>query len=235
MKRPYIVCHMTTSIDGKVTCEFLRSKSSARASEVYYEINRDYKNNGSQGFICGRVTMEESFTGGYYPDLSKYPAVTEKTDYIPDELGDYYAVAFDPKGRLGWKSNKIVDMDGDPGYDGANIVEVVTDLVEPKYLGYLKTIGVPYIFAGKEVIDVKKALNVLYEKFGMRFLLLEGGSVINGYFLNEDCVDELSLVKSRVIGGNLDKPLFSKANVTEFCLLGVRQYDDGVIWLNYKK
>ncbi len=235
MERPYIVCHMVTSIDGKVTGEFLRSKNGALAAEVYYEINRDYKNKGAQGFVCGRITMEESFTGGYYPDLSKYPAIEERVDYIPDSTGGYYAVAFDPKGRLGWKSNKIVDLDGDPGYDGASIVEVVTDLVDPKYLGYLKSIGVPYIFAGKDVIDVKKALNVLYEKFDVKLLLLEGGSVINGYFLNEGCVDELSLVKSCVIGGKLDKPLFAEGKVKEFRLNDVRRYDDGVIWLNYKK
>lgn len=42
--------------------------------------------------------------------------------------------------------------------------------------------GVSYIFAGKNDIDIKLALNKLYSIFGIKKLLLEGGSVINGAF-----------------------------------------------------
>ena len=48
MNRPYIICHMVTSLGGKVT-------------NLYYQLNRGYK---TDGFACGRVTMEGSFTGG---------------------------------------------------------------------------------------------------------------------------------------------------------------------------
>ena len=75
MYRPYIVCHMVTSIDGKVTGEFLSRPECEAATEIYYEMNREYKAQGSGGFICGRVTMEGSFTGGWYPDLSEYNPV----------------------------------------------------------------------------------------------------------------------------------------------------------------
>ena len=72
MNRPYIICHMVTSIDGKVTGDFLFDPECAEATEIYYDINRKLK---ADGFICGRVTMEGSFTGGYYPDLSEYTPV----------------------------------------------------------------------------------------------------------------------------------------------------------------
>ena len=61
MERPYIICHMTMSLDGKVTGNFLSDAACAPATELYYQINRDYK---ADGFACGRVTMEGSFTGG---------------------------------------------------------------------------------------------------------------------------------------------------------------------------
>ncbi len=127
MNRPYIICHMVTSLDGKVTGDFLSSPECADACETYYEINRNLKSNG---FICGRVTMESSFTAGYYPDLSQYEPVKHdldlKMDFMLDGeyMTDFYAVAFDPKGKLGWKANRIIDPDGDPGYDGAQIIEV---------------------------------------------------------------------------------------------------------------
>ena len=55
MKRPYIICHMTTSIDGKVTGEFLSAPECGAAVESYYDSNRKLKYGG---FICGRVTLE---------------------------------------------------------------------------------------------------------------------------------------------------------------------------------
>lgn len=78
MIRPYIICHMVTSIDGKVTGDFLFQNECAEATDIYYRINRERK---ADGFICGRVTMEGSFTGGFYPDLSQYKPVEKKDGF----------------------------------------------------------------------------------------------------------------------------------------------------------
>ena len=53
--RPYVICHMMTSIDGKVTGDFLYTEKGTEVSEIYYEINRQLK---GDAFACGRVTME---------------------------------------------------------------------------------------------------------------------------------------------------------------------------------
>ena len=39
--RPYVICHMTTSIDGKVTGSFLGRKECIPATEEYYRLNRE--------------------------------------------------------------------------------------------------------------------------------------------------------------------------------------------------
>jgi len=235
MNRPYIICHMTMSFDGKVTGNFLSEKSSAAACEIYYEINRNLKSNG---FICGRVTMEGSFTGGYYPDLSEYePVIYDhgfKMDYILDDMTGFYAVAFDPKGKLGWKSNRIIDPDGDPGYEGAQIIEVLTEQVDERYLGYLESMEIPYIFAGETEIVVELALFKLRNIIGCETLLLEGGSIVNGYFQRADVIDELSLVVAPVTGENDDKPLFMDSVISEYELIKVENINGNVV-LNYKK
>lgn len=38
MARPYIICHMLTSIDGRVTGDFLFGQSCAEASEIIERI-----------------------------------------------------------------------------------------------------------------------------------------------------------------------------------------------------
>ena len=230
MNRPHIICHMVTSIDGKVTGEFLSRPECEKATDIYYELNREYNKNGASGFICGRVTMESSFTGGWYPDLTKYEPIKNKDDFIPDNLSGFYAVSFDPKGKLGWKSNKIIDED--PGYGDAQIIEVLTEQVDGRYLAYLQSIEIPYIFAGENEIDVKIALEKLKTLMGINCLLLEGGSIVNGYFQRVDVIDELSLVVTPIVADAEDKLLFMDSTLSEFKLKEIKQYDD-VAWMNY--
>lgn len=223
-----MICHMVTSIDGKVTGDFLFRPECAKATEIYYDINRKLACNG---FICGRVTMEGSFTGGWYPDISQYPK-KPKTDYIPDNLSGFYAVAFDTNGRLGWQSNKIIDPDGDPGYDGAQIIQVLSENVDERYLGYLQEYEIPYIFAGKEGIDVSLALEKLKSKFNIEKLLLEGGSIINGAFERANAIDELSLVIAPVTADDDCKPLFMHGTVNSYRLINA-ETQNGVVILKY--
>ncbi len=231
MQRPYIICHMTTSIDGKVTGDFLFREECAVATEIYYEINRKLRCNG---FICGRVTMEESFTDKWYPNLADYEGINDRVDYIPSNLSGFYAVAFDTKGRLGWKSANIIDPDGDVGYDNAQIIEVLSEAVDSKYLGYLKAKKIAYVFAGKETIDVTLALEKLKALFGIEKLLLEGGSLINGAFQRADAVDELSLVVAPTVAGQDSKPLFTNSKIADFTLTNTTT-KNGVLILNYKR
>ena len=230
MDRPYIICHMLTSLDGKVTGRFLSASQCEGALDLYYQLHRRYK---ADGFACGRVTMEGSFTGGWYPDLSQYQPCYSPMDYLTDDMGDFFAVAFDPRGVLGWKSSRIQDPDGDPGYNGAQIIEVLTHQADPRYLTYLQSLGIPYIFAGDTQIDTEEALFKLKAYFGIQALLLEGGSILNGAFQRSGVIDELSLVTAPVAADAQDKPLFADASLRSFRLADVKHYDNA-LWLNYK-
>lgn len=231
MIRPYIICHMTTSLDGKVTGEFLSMPACEAATEMYYEQNRDYH---ADAFACGRITMEGSFTGGWYPDLTVYAgAQILREDYVADPSARFFAVAFDRHGRLGWQGPRIVDED--PGYGDAHIVEVLCEDTPDTYLAYLRDIGVSYLFAGERELDLPLALAKLHDLFGIRKLLLEGGSILNGAFQREGVIDELSLVVAPTVGASQDKPLFMDAAVGTWSLRQVRDCGDGVLWMNYVK
>ncbi len=228
MDRPYIICHMSMSIDGKVTGQFLNRNEFYKTANIYYDLHRNYK---TDGFICGRVTMEESFTHSYYPDLNQYLPTYSKEDYI-DHLSHYYAITFDTTGKLGWKDNIIHDED--IGYDQSQIIEVLTYKTDPRYLTYLKSLNISYIFAGDEYIDIIVALKKLKHHFHINTLLLEGGSIINGSFIQNHLIDELSLVIDPSIGYKDDKPLFTNASLHNFQLDYVHNYN-GILHLKYIK
>ena len=229
MERPYIICHMVASIDGRVTGDFLSHKKCERATEIYYDINRSTKSNG---FICGRITMETSFTNGWYPVLDAFEDTACRSDFVPSDLSGFYAVAFDTNGSLGWQDSVIHDWD--EGYDKAQIIEVLSESVDGRYLSYLKSKGIGYIFAGTEKIDVRTALCKLKSLFGAEILLLEGGSVINGAFQNADLIDELSLVTAPLTASADGKPLFWNGSIADFDLISIES-NDGTSVVRYKR
>lgn len=231
MDRPYIICHMLASIDGKVTGEFLQMPISEAAVDVYYEINRSYH---ADAFACGRVTMEESFTRGWFPDLTRFlDAKIPREDYVANSDAGFFAVMFDRNGSLGWKSSKIED--DDPGYGNAHIIEVLCEGVADAYLAYLKSIGVSYIFAGTDEMNVTLAVEKLRKLFGIKQLLIEGGSVINGAFQREDVIDELSLVIVPAVADADDKPLFYNSQISSYELRDIKKFNNNVLWVNYKR
>ena len=234
MERPYIICHMVQSLDGKVTGDFLYTPACEPATEIYYQLNRDLP---SQGFACGRVTMEGSFTQGWYPDLTEFTgALVPAGDFVAQHNADRFAVSFDRRGRLGWKESVIVDED--PGYGGCHIIQVMCEGVSPSYLAYLRKSGISYILAGSDDLDLPLALNKLKTLFGIETLLLEGGSVINGAFHKAGLIDELSLVVTPQNAEDHDYPLFygiGPEGVEEYVLTDTQSYEAKVIHQRYKK
>lgn len=232
MNRPYIICHMVASIDGKVTGDFLSHPECQKATEIYYEINRNYK---ADGFICGRETMQESFVGREEPPRYKYKNIEVPSgDYVGDNNAKFFAISFDRHGHIGWKNNYI--KDDDPGYDNAHIIEIVEgDAVSTISLAYFRDIGISYIGADTNGENIPLALQKLKEKFGIKKLLLEGGSAINSSFLRAGVIDELSLVVAPVVATRNDKSLFEYSKITDFELKEIIQYDNSVVWMNYKR
>ncbi|MBR5533619.1 MAG: dihydrofolate reductase family protein [Ruminiclostridium sp.] len=234
MDRPYIICHMAQSLDGKVTGDFLYTPACEPVTEVYYRINRDLP---SQGFICGRVTMEGSFTQGWYPDLTEFAgAEIPEEDFVANPAAHRFAVSFDRRGRLGWKEPVIVDED--PGYGGCHIIQVMCQGVTPAYLAYLRKTGISYILAGSEDLDIPLALEKLKNLFGIETLLLEGGSIINGAFHRAGLIDQLSLVVAPVTGADQDHPLFygyGEEALDGYTLTEQSDQGGNVVWRRYKR
>ncbi len=231
--KPYIILHMLVSIDGKITGDYMNTDTANALCEEYYRINRRYQ---ADAFVCGRITMEESFTGSVKPNLEPYNGVKiPHVDCVAKEHG-YYAVAIDPHGRLGWYGSEIKDED--PGYDNAHIIEVLTDDIQDGYLAFLKEKGISYIFCGKDTIDVAVMSEKLYSLFGIKKLMLEGGGMTDGLFLDADQIDEMSLLVVPLVDGaksGIDLFAGRRRGVRQYELVAFEKLPESGLWLNYKK
>lgn len=231
--RPYIVCHMMTALDGKITGPFMEASETKIVDKEYERTNESFH---PHAWLCGRVTMEANFTRGHKPVLDENPSVYPRTDYVAKPNTEMYIVSVDPSGKLGWTQN-YVDYMSRPS---AHIIEVLTDKVSDAYIAYLRKYEISYIFAGDDSLNCTLAARKLKALFGIEVLMLSGGGFINWSFLQEDLVDELSIVIAPVTDGESNTvTLFEKAAYlpqkapVAFSLKSVEPVKGDGVWLRY--
>jgi riboflavin biosynthesis pyrimidine reductase len=228
--RPYVICLMMTSVDGKILGEkWGDSPEMVTLKNKFEEIHNQI---GIKAWIVGRTTMEKDFTDYAKPILKKVDHHIDRSDFVAAHGAQSFAIALDGKGKLGWES---AEMEGD------HVITILTESVEDAYLAHLKDIGVSYIFAGSDEIELKTALYKLRHLFGIEKLMLEGGARINGSFLNEELIDELYQLLLPIADGSIEtSTLFEiddaikKEGATLLKLENVKQIEDDVLWLTYK-
>lgn len=235
MERPYIFCHMMTSLDGKIMGTYMETQEANVASNVFYNIsfgkNPYYKH---QGWLSGRITTDDNFTFYEKPELDKNSPIVPPGDFIAKKFTMYY-VSIDPSGKLGWKSDTLTYID-----TTAHIIEVLTEKVSNDYKAFLRKLGISYIIAGKDTLDYEIVMKKLKTLFGIKMLMLGGGGILNWSFIQAGMCDEISIVIAPVADGSCKTPtLFTtKDGLTEdkpvsFQLKNVEIKDGGSVWLRY--
>ena len=223
-RRPYVICHMTPSIDGKIVPG---NWPSIRIASAEYE--RTAETLGADAWIIGRVSMEPYAGKSRVPRRIVKPRIPRK-DFIADAAARSYAIAIDPSGKLTWRSNAI---------DGEHVITVLSQRVSDDYLAFLQSRAVSYVFGGKASIDLRRVLAKLRTAFGIRKLLLEGGGKINGSFLAAGLIDELSILIAPVADGGVGTPTLFDAKsgrgvARALRLISVAKLRGNLVWLRYK-
>ncbi|MET0466659.1 MAG: RibD family protein [Chitinophagaceae bacterium] len=227
-QRPYIICLMMTSLDGKILADkWGDSDTVQRLSKSFEEIHEEI---GINAWIVGRKTMERDFTKGAEPVLKEGAPPVPRTDFVADPAATSFAIAIDPKAKLGWHRSTM---------QGDHVITVLTEEVSDAYLANLQDIGVSYIFAGKSGIDLHTATKKLYTLFGIEKLMLEGGGLLNGSFLNEGLVDEFNQLLLPIVDGSAENSSVfeipkKKNDSTLFKLEEIKKLPDDILWLKYK-
>lgn len=223
MKRPYVICHMTPSIDGHIVTT--RWNISRVVTAEYEKTTATFE---ADAWIIGRISMEP-YAGKATIPRKKERKPIPRVDFIAAHDATSYAIAIDPSGKLTWRSNAI---------DGEHVITILTERVPDPYLAFLQSKGVSYLFGGKKSIDLARVLQKLAERFGIRRLLLEGGGKINGSFLAADLIDELSILVAPVADGATGTPsLFDADDTTptrRLRLLSIERRKGDLVWLRYK-
>lgn len=231
VNRPYIICHMMTSLDGKITGPYLNDEHCETIMDLY---DKQHEAFVTKAWICGRKTMEENFTFGEAPKLERVETKIPREDYLVETKHPVYTLSLDPSGKLGWPANYIEAYNG---RSSAHVVEILTESVSDEFLSFLQKMNISYLFAGKDKIDLSLLLSKVKNVLKVDTLLLEGGGTLNGTFMKEGFIDELSLMLAPVADGSTDTPtLFDVGKDTEvmdFTLKSVEKIGTNELWIRY--
>lgn len=222
----FVVCHILTSLDGKISGDFFGSTAAMKSAGIYGELRKTYNCDAT---LYGTNTMGE-FIGMDDDSLLDMPHHHE--DHVIKD--DSYVVAVDMQAKLHYTSGKFTRRG-----KKSQIIAVVSEEVSGKRLGQLRNLGVAYIVAGKKKLDAPLAVKKLESLFGIQKMMIAGGGYIDWAFLKEDLIDELSLVMAPSVDGFKDTPsLFMKSKddgiVKNFELINVEIVADNTVWLRYK-
>lgn len=231
MNRPYVICHILSSLDGKINGPFMAAEATRTLSGEYGRIRREMD---ADAWLYGTTTVKE-FLNFREPVLEETGGVPEGDFVAGDETKPYF-VALDAKGELGWETGRFSNK----GRVEAHVIEILTEAVSPSYRAYLRKCGVSYILAGKTELDCEMAMEKLYRLFHIKKLLICGGGAVDWTFLHAGMVDELSMVLSPVTDGSSGTasvftqiPASGSGKPVEFDLNTVEQIGSGGLYLNY--
>lgn len=223
--KPYIVAHMMSSLDGRSLTDGWHLDF---ASDLYESTAATF---GADGWICGRVTMQEISHGTDYPrGLAK--GTVPRVDHFAERKASQYAISIDPQGRVFWKSNTALK---------SHVIEVLTEQVPDDYLAYLQSIGVSYVFGGKTEIDLDRVVQTLARELGVKKLIVEGGSHVSGAFVNAGLVDEVSVLIVPLVDGRSEHPSSFEIAMDKWQapaylkLASVEKMEHDAVWLRYSK
>ncbi|OLY44751.1 Pyrimidine reductase, riboflavin biosynthesis [Bartonella apis] len=195
--RPFIICHMMTSIDGKIVedhwSEPYDGSKNDETTISYYDLSDSFKCDAE---MLGRVTVQRHFAKQEFN--APHPVrVIDPQPFIGKRETKRLCIVVDRHGRIKYEGDKIC---------GENIIVVLGKKISQAYLEHLRSLGISYVFAGEDGNDLVEAMESLGRFFNMKRIVLQGGGTINGAFLENGLINELSVMIYPGIDGRKAAP-----------------------------
>ncbi|MGM0168837.1 hypothetical protein IGI39_004592 [Enterococcus sp. AZ135] len=223
MEKPFIVCHMMTSIDGRIDCTMTGKLNGVE----------DYSNTlkalETPTTVSGRVTAELEIALPGKFEVKNFKAKGEEA-FSKKIAKNGYEVIVDTHGVLLWPDASEMEKP---------YLIITSEQVSTEYLAYLDSKNISWIVCGEERINLKRAVEILSEEFHVQRMAVVGGPAINTAFLEADLLDEISLLIGAGIDGRVGFPtvfdgLPVEHKVIDLELKDVIKYESGAVLLSYQ-
>ena len=220
--RPYIICHMMASLDGRIDCTM--TEQIEEGNEYYEALERL----AVPSCLNGRTTMAIHYAEPE-PYLPADPTPIGRPACHVAARAAGYTLSVDTKGTLQFASARI---------DDKPLLCIVSQQAPAEYLRMLESRGISWIAAGEKRIDLVHAVELLYSAFGVERMAVVGGGHINSAFLEAGLLDEVSMMYAPGIDGRggmtaaFDGRPAGRAPV-RLELKSVERFAGGTVWMRY--
>ena len=215
---------MMASLDGRIDCEMTEQIDD---TNHYYEALAQLD---CPSTLEGKTTLAMHYAqdGAFQPRQAHEDAGQQLYKAI-EAVG--YAIGVDTLGTLLWDDN-TAELFGRP------LLMILSEQASQEYLDYLKDEHISYITAGRNGIDLAKAMETLRTVFGVERLAVVGGGHINGSMLDQGLIDEVSMMYGYGIDGREGmaaafdgRPMDRKPVRLTFKSV---EEQDGIVWMRYQ-
>jgi len=160
--RPYVICHMCTTVDGRILGHrWGKLPGYKHESDLLETTAASF---GIGAWLVGTTTMDEF--DGRKIKLPRAPKGFVNGDHVAKPNAKRLAIGADAKGVLRFQANEV---------GGDHVVLLVSKRVSSNYLAHLQAAGVSYLFCGDNEVKLDVALRKLASVFKLRKLMLQVG------------------------------------------------------------
>ena len=119
-----------------------------------------------------------------------------------------------------------------------DIILLLTEKTPLPYIKYLEEREYDHHVVGHDHVDLRKALELMSQRYGAKTITTDAGVTLNCQLLEQGLVDEISLLVSPVIVGNISVDLFSKLHSPKgglkLELIEQEVLENDCLWLLYR-
>jgi len=222
MNKPYIICHMMMSVDGRIDCGMTAKLEGV--DDYYTTLDALDIPTTVSGGVTGLLELAEP--GEFKAESG---AAFGKEGFSKKTDSEGYEVVLDSRGTLLWKNDRE--------YDTPHLI-FTSEKVSTDYLEYLNSRDISWIACGKEHTDLARASEILADEFGVKRMGIVGGAHNNGGFLKAGLIDEVSVLIGPGIDGREGMPgVFEGIPMDQdpipLKLKSVQAFESGAVWIRY--
>jgi len=229
MPRPHIICHMCTSIDGKILGSRWFKLPGGKAGAMLFEPTA--ASFGIGAWLVGTTTMKEF--QGHPMKLAKPQSPVPGGDFVANPKAKSHAIGVDARAVLRFQKSEVA---------GDHVVLLISQRASAAYRAHLRKAGASYLICGKSKVDLPLALHKIRQKLGLTKLMLQGGGRFNGSMLRAGLVDEISHIVVPIVDGGgptipglFDAPGQPKPHaIASLREISHKKLKGGVHWYRYR-
>ncbi|MFA5312634.1 MAG: RibD family protein [Methanomassiliicoccales archaeon] len=184
--------------------------------------------------LAAELDVDATLTGADTILSSREIEVPETGSEQPKMEGAQPLFITDSRGRIG----NLSAIRAQPYF--SDIIVLCSKKTPKGYISSLKKMNVEYIVAGDDKVDLKKALDIIASKYGIKRLRIDSGGTLNGALMREGLVDEVMLlINPYAVGGMTSRSWYRAPDlgaiegVVDMDLVRSRKLKGGVQLLHY--